>query len=234
MIHSSYDKLDTNVDILLDLPFREGVGAVTADLAKPHHPVALKNTPTWEQLESLVGVITFDGAAEYLDCAAASAADLDFTSGDYSIGCWLKWSSEDESQIVIGRYVVDTSGWENYLYEGDTTRLLTTRHHHAAGDAVRTACYSGGWTQDVWWFLGISRSGSSVTHYRNGEALSMSCSAGGIVDPESNSSDLVVGVRTTKDDNYFNGSMYRMRVWSRAIELAEWARIYDHEKHWFE
>jgi len=163
-----------------------------------------------------------------------SAADLDFTSGDYSIGCWLKWSSEDESQIVIGRYVVDTSGWENYLYEGDTTRLLTTRHHHAAGDAVRTACYSGGWTQDVWWFLGISRSGSSVTHYRNGEALSMSCSAGGIVDPESNSSDLVVGVRTTKDDNYFNGSMYRMRVWSRAIELAEWARIYDHEKHWFE
>ena len=32
-----YDKISLNEDILLDLPFSEGVGVITHDQAKPHH-----------------------------------------------------------------------------------------------------------------------------------------------------------------------------------------------------
>ncbi len=74
-----YDNLGINREILLDLPFREGTGVITHDVAKPHHPITLVNTPTWTTLDSGFQVLTLNGTNEYLQCLAASCADLDFT-----------------------------------------------------------------------------------------------------------------------------------------------------------
>ena len=84
-----YDNVPENEDILLDLPLYEGVGTITRDQAKPHHQdVDLILTPTWDTVAGTgLGVITTDGITnEYLNLAAASCVDLDFTAGDYSIG----------------------------------------------------------------------------------------------------------------------------------------------------
>ena len=225
-----YDDLGINEDMLLDLPYREATGTITQDVASPHHPIILVNTPTWATLGSGLGVLEFNGTTEYAQCATADCADLNFTSGDYSIGAWIKWSAGDDSQIVIGRYQVSNDGWEVYLY---STGLLTLRHHHAAGASARTACYSDGWTYDTWHFMGISRSGAAAMFYRNGVALTTTCSVGGLIDPETNTNDLVIGVRTTKNDNYFKGQMYRPRIWDRAVTAAEWLQIYEQEDGWF-
>ena len=66
-----YDALAINRNIVLDLPLREGIGIITQDLAKPHHPITLHNTPAWTILDSHLGLLTLDGAAEYLRCLAA-------------------------------------------------------------------------------------------------------------------------------------------------------------------
>ena len=85
-----YDNLEINHQILLDLPFREGIRIITHDVAKPrHHDVDLVNTPTWESLVSGLGVIDLNGTTEYLQLLAADCADLDFTAGDYSLGVWV-------------------------------------------------------------------------------------------------------------------------------------------------
>lgn len=233
-----YDSLEINRDIRLDLPIREGVGAVTHDVAKPHHPVTLVNTPAWTTLDSHLGCLTLDGATEYLQSLNADTVDLQFTAGDYGIGGWFFWQTGDDSQILIGRYAVDVGGWEVYLYD-DPSHYLTVRHHHSAGATTRTACYTDGWVKNTWHFLGISREGGAITMWRgdtlgNITQLVSTCSAGGVLDPEATVSDLVIGARFSKNSDFHKGMFWRYRIWGdRALTEADWEQVYRKEVRWF-
>ena len=234
-----YDNKSINHQILLDIPFLEGAGPITRDQAKPHHEdIDMINTPTWDTLPSGLGVLELDGTNQYLELANADSLDLDFITTDYSIGCWINWvhNPANDDQIIIGRYEVDVSGWELYLYD-DPNFYLTLRHHHAgtcpSPPDCRTACYSAGWTQGTWHFIGISRSGVAQIHYRNGVVLPTSCSAGGLTDPESCAQDLVIGTRFNKVTNFFKNQMQGLRVWDRSLSASEWLQLFEHERHWF-
>jgi len=173
--------------------------------------------------------VRLDGASEYLELANADCADLDFTTGDFSIGVWVNWRNGVDSQIIIGRYQVDDSGWELYLYQTPNW-YLTFRVHHAGGVALRSGCYSSAWVQDTWHLIGISRAGVFAQHYRNGVSL---VTTGVIEDPETCTRDLVIGVRFCKTQNYFKGSIWRPRIWNRALVAAEWLNIFETERHFF-
>ena len=248
-----YDKIAEHSDILLDLPFYEGIGIITRDQAKPHHQdVDLKNTPTWGRTQTGeyefsnafdwgfdsgigIGVITLDGANEYLELDNAVSLDLDFMASDYSIGAWIYWTTGKPSQIIIGRYQLDVGGWELYLFD-DPNYYLSLRHHHAATlvppvtGNPRSGCYSSQWVKNTWHFVGISRSGATAIHHRNGVAL---ITTGTLVDPETCAQDLVVGIRFCKTNNNFKGSIWRPRVWNRALSASEWLNIFERERHFF-
>jgi len=173
------------------------------------------------------------GNGVYIECDNADCPDLDFMAGDYSLGCWFNWESIS-SEIIMGRYELNVSGWELYLY-GAAQDYLTLRHHHAGtlvGGNPRSGCYSSGWTPGVWWFMGVSRyGGGEAYHYRNGVALPMF--TGGMVDPETCSKDLVLGARFTKDSDFYKGQMWRPRIWLRALFANEWLNIFETERGWF-
>lgn len=233
-----YDALSVNRNIRLDLPLREGVGIITQDIAKPHHPVSLINTPSWTTLDSHLGCLTLDGATEYLQSLNADTVDLEPTTGDYSIGGWFFWQTGNSSQVLIGRYQVDVGGWELYLYDDGVNYYLTLRHHHSAGATTRTACYSGPWAKNMWHFVGISRSGVNASFYQgsllNIAQLTSTCSVGGLIDPETTTSDLVIGARYTKNADFHKGMFWRWRYWGdRALSLADWQWIWEHEVEWF-
>jgi len=237
-MYAFYDSLSFNSDILLDLPFREGVESTTQDVAKPHHPVTLVGGPTWTPIISGLGTLVFDGATQYAQLLNADTLDLDFTAGDYSLSSWIYWEHGSTSQQLISRYDVDVafSGWEWYLTEYGGQFHLTLRHHHA-GTIVsghpRTGGNSLGWAQGVWTHAAVSRIGAVAQHFRNGVAVDMTYSPGGMVDPESCAEDLVIGTRFTKNTDWFKGNMWRPRVWGRALSAEEWKIIYDIEKRWF-
>jgi len=143
MIARSYDKVPENDSILLDLPYREGSGMETFDHAKPHHrPIGMHDPGTGSFIWTTLGtglmalefVTTGGGAVAgvYLDAAAADTADLDFTTGAFSLGCWVKWTWNGYSSIVIGRYGVDLDGWEIYFDISGGRNTLSQRHHHAS------------------------------------------------------------------------------------------------------
>ena len=229
-----YDALDINRDILLDLPFREGAGVITHSVAKTHPVVRLINTPTWTTLASGLMVLALNGTNEYLESDNADTLNLDFIGDDYSIGGWFYWVAGDDVQHLIGRYDVDVafSGWELYLYQ--PTGSLNLRHCHAgtlvAGNP-RSGVDSIGWTQNVWHFMGVSRSGSTGTFYRN--AVDVTLTGTGLVDPETCAEDLTIGVRFTKDREHFKGKPWRPRIWGRALTQADWQWIYEREVRWF-
>jgi len=237
----SYDKIPENEDILLDLPFYEGVETITRDQAKPHHQNVLLINPVWGiMVPSGIGVLVFNGSlsGRYLELANAACVDLDFIGGDYSIAAWIDWYDTGTSLNIMGRYELNVSGWEHYLWRGGgPIDYLTTRHHHAgtlvAGNP-RSGCYSVGWTPGpgVWWFMGISRTGGGEAQlYRNGIAVPMF--TGGLVDPETSAQDLVIGARYTKNADYYNGHMWRPRIWNRVLSADEWLQIFERERDWF-
>ena len=241
----SYDKIPENEDMLLDLPFREGAGALTHDHAKPHHPMTLLDPGggsfTWDSLVTGLGVLTFvtigGGATDGVNihCPGADSADLNFIAGDYSLGAWIRWTDDAISQIVMGRYVLNVSGWELYLTKIGAVSSLTQRHHHAGtlvGGNPRSGCFSVGWNPDTWFFMGTSRTGGGeAQHYRNGVALEMVTS--GLVDPETSAQAFKIGSRYTADANWYKGPMWRPRIWGRALTAREWMTIYLKELKYF-
>lgn len=224
-------------DLLLSLPFEEGSGTIrTQDVAKPHHLVTQIHAPVWTTLASGLQVLDFDGANDYMECQAADCADLDFTAGDFSIACWCYWegATGGVADILMGRYELSVSGWELYFDESDPLITLNLRVHHAgdpAGD--RTSGYSLGWTKDNWWLAGISRSGAYPSMYRNGLGVDMAYSAGGIANPATCAEDLVIGVRYTKNINFYDGKMWNPRIWDRKLESWEHMEIFNRERALF-
>ena len=230
-----YDDLDINRDIRLDLPLREGIGIVTQDVAKPHHLVTMVGTPAWTILDSYLNVITLDGATQYASCAGATCADLDFTTGDYSLADWIFIQSGDPSEELLNRFSLNANGWELYHY---SNLIMTLRHHHSlytppGGSNPRTASYSENWALNTWYFLGVSRpGGENAIFYRNGLAIPTFSSAGGLHDPESCVQNLNIGANPGPVNRHL-GMFWRPRVWARVLTAADWAWIYEREVRWF-
>ncbi len=241
-----YDKIGVNNRQLLALPFKEGVGVITKDVAKPEHSmtmnvpgggsfawgnIALSGCPTLEFVT--VGGGATDGV--YLDCPAADTVDMNFISGDYSVGCWIKWDATGGwSEYIIGRGLVETDGWDLYLNISGGLNTISQRHAHLSlTPNLKSECFSTGWTPGIWWFFGMSRSGIYTPHYRNSEALTMDYGGATMLDPDTAARDLVIGARNTKDDHWYKGSMRNLRVWDRALQPWEWKFLFDRERHLF-
>ncbi len=227
-----YDKIAYNRRALLDLPFREGVGIVTRDVAKPHHPITLVNTPAWAALVSGKMALSLGGwgVDDYAQCLNADSLDLDFMAGDFSVGGWFNWSTAgiEFSQIIIARYELSVGGWEVYLTEAAGIFYLTLRHHHAGGATNRTAAYSVGWNTGALTHFGISRFGTTAQMYRNGVAVTTISDA--LIDPETSTQDLVIGTRFTKGENFLKSPLPRLFIAGEALTAEDWLNMYKNQQ----
>lgn len=232
-----YDSLAVNRNLILDLPFREGIGALyTQDISIVHHQLTMVSAPAWTILDSYLNCLTLDGANDYIWGTAVATADLDFTSVDYSLGGWFFFTSGGvDDKTLMSRFLVSANGWEVYHYP--TNHSITLRHHHAAGATTRTGAFSLNWTFGKWWFMGISRHAGTAQFWRGDidgfAAVTTSISAGGLIDPEPCAQNFFIGTDTT-GTNDFNGLMWRPRIWfERYISETEWQQIWEKEVEWF-
>lgn len=233
MVVRDYDKLALDYGMLLDLRFREGSGLVTKDLALPHHELTLVGPPTWIQVPP-ANITVLDFLGDYLECSAADTADLDFTTGDYSIACWVNPVDTSTSMNIAGRYALDTDGWEVYFFDLPVNGYLQLRHHHASlAPDNRDGCYSTGWAENIWQLVLITRSGLYPLHYRNGVLLTMAYEAGGVKDPDTANRDLVVGARYTKNGDWYKQYQWGLRIWDRALSLFEAQLMFEMERAQF-
>jgi hypothetical protein len=229
----AYDKHPLKSGIVLDLPFNEGGGIVTQDISKAHHRLAAGGAPVWSNLPSGAPVSILNGIGDYWDSPAAETADLDFTTGDYSLSCWIKPVVSAGAEMIIGRYATNIDGWELYLFDigaGGHASLNLRHSHSSLNPDLSDSCYSEGWFEGSWYHLGVSRSGLWPVHYRNGQALTMAYEAGGVKSPDSANRDLVIGVRYTKNANYLGGQLKNVRAWNRALTALEWAELFELER----
>lgn len=193
--------------------------------------------PTWTKQASGLWLRTYDGSTQYHYAANAATKQLDFTTGDYSILCWLNWIDTTNSLIIVGRYELDVGGWEIYLYQVGYDSYLTQRHHHAGTiveEHPRTASYSLGWTYETPMMMCITRkNGGNGVHYRNGVSVEVTSSAGGLLDAESCSYDMVFGVRYSKNADYYEGQTGLLKIFNYALSATQVRKIFDAERDFF-
>ena len=241
---AGYDIKSKNMECLLDLPFFEGADILAHDIAKPHHTLTQVDPGggafAWGNLETgcpyLEWIPIGGGATDgvYLEGAAADTVDLNFISGDYSIGGWVNWGAgTNQSEIIIGRYATEIDGWD--IYFNAVSNTLSHRHHHSSLGAgnLKSECFSRGWVPGTWDFFGVSRGSLYPQHYRNGVPLVMDYGGLTMLDPDTANRNLVMGCRDTNNANWYYGRMWRPRVWPKCLSTEEWRDIFESEKHWF-
>ena len=79
--------------------------------------------------------------------------------------------------------------------------------------------------------MAITRSGNTAHHYRNGVDLATTFSTGGLVDPESCAQDLTIGIRYTKDAEWYFGTMSPPVVLDYALSQDAINKIYQSERY---
>jgi hypothetical protein len=226
MTPRSLDKDSLGIGLLLDLPFAEGTGTLgTADVARPHHPVALTHSPAWTALASRQYVLTLDGSNDYLSCPGASCADLNFIAGDFTLAGWVYVEDMASAMIWMGRYELDVSGWECFFFNYYLTLRIST-----GGADPSISCYGQTYHPDVWMLVGISRSGVYPRFFRDGREMEASYETGGIPNPTTSAQDLVIGVNHTKAWAFLNGKVGPTRIWNRALAPSEHRELWDRER----
>ena len=243
-----FDNLIFNKNLLMSLPFREGSGLITHDESKLNN-ILTQHIPgggsfVWGNLGTGIPYLHFVpigggvGDGVYLDCPAADTVSMNFTSGDYSVGGWINWLDlgAGQSEILIGRYQTEVDGWDLYLNISGGRNTLSHRHHHSSLGAgnLKSECYSEGWTPGEWHFMGVSRKGTDVQHFRNRIPLVMAPTPTVMLDPDTANKNMVLGARgVTLSNNWLYAMTWNLRVWNRTFSREDWATLWNREKHWF-
>ncbi len=224
----SLDKDPLNQGLLLSLPMFEGTGTATVrDVARPHHPVGMTHSPAWGTLASGQTYLDLDGANDYLQCAAASCTDLDFTTGDFSGCVWATQTTNNGYQHLMCRGTLATDGWLFRYYAHATAGYIQFCSSQAG--ASQNSRYTGALTNGAWVCCGFSRSGASVRIYMNGaDATTV---AGSHVNPATSARKLLLGIYDDEATLALDGSMWNPRIWNRALSPSEHMGIFKRERH---
>jgi hypothetical protein len=226
----SLDKDPLYQNLLFSLPMREGTGtAVTADVAKPHHPVTQVHAPAWTQLSpSGLWVLGLDGANDHLTCAAASCADLNFTSSDFSLAAWVLYDTLPGTATIFYRGKYQTDGWSFYMTSG--WGLVCTTNQAGASQASYSSL---AWLPAAgsWFLASIARSGTSVRVYIDGRDRTSTAATHS--DPTTASRTFYVGVSNGGASGFLDGLLWGPRIWSRALSPAEHMELFNRERGLF-
>ena len=232
-----YDNIVANRQIELDMPFTEGVGSITHDVAKPHQTATLTGPPTWTNASATglsdLGILQFNGAAHYLQIAVADSTALDFT-GDFTLLEWVYAISMDSgSNSLMCRNEVDASGWSMYAtLDAGAGNYLSLRTNQAGS---HTDGYISNIPVATWLLLGYTRNqaGLSAIGYKNGVAQTTTPGPSGMLDPVTSARKLLVGVQDGEASCFFDGYKWRPRAWSRELSAAEMLYFFETERYWF-
>lgn len=222
-----YDHLSLNYELLVDLLFEEGTGTNTQDFAKPHHPgCTLTGAPTWQNLGNGLGYLDFvPGNPDYVVCLGADTADLNFTSGDFSVAAWIRPDALGNREILC-RESVNVDGWSFWL---DTRGAMTLSTNQAAA-AQHTYGRIGDVAIGSWVLVGASRTGATIRIYTNG--VDTTGTPDTHIDPVTAVRNLYVGISNT-GVGWYDGDMWRPRIWGRQLPASEFRLMFEMERELF-
>jgi hypothetical protein len=210
----------------------EGTGTLAHDISRQvatDKTMTLTGVPAWYNSPlANVPMLDFDAAGpDLLSLAAASCADLNFTTGSFSGAVWIYAHTIVGSiRTLMCRGLLSTDGWffaigaDGYLYFVTNQLAENQVSFSANGTIVAVA----------WYLVGFTRFNNAVKVFRNG--ANITATSANHVDILTSARDLHIGVY---DDHTwpFDGYMWRPRVWNRLLSDLEMAELFQQERTLF-
>lgn len=248
-----YDKHSINHNLLLGMTLEEmigGNGAYIYDRAKPHHRMSLIDAGTgaltWGAVASGFPYLNFAptigaGIVNYvwLETSIAAAADLDFTTEDFTLLAWIYLANLARVHTVMchgAQAVVNGGGYQLVISFSTPARL---NFGTCQGVAVQTTTSMAEINAATWFLVGVTRVGQNALTFING--LDRTDAPDVHVDPAAQNEALYVGVRQIQTtgvgidlDTPFEGYIAYPRIWgNKALSREEMFAIWEYERHWF-
>lgn len=203
--------------------FDEGSGAIATDSSGNGNTGVEVGTPSY--ITGKVGpyALQLNGSTQYV--TTANAANFNFSSGSFSISCWIQTTSGAcaiFSTIIPPLY----SGWELCISEGIGEGM--------SSPSLGTICFYNGslWVafntvlinDGLWHNVVIVYDGTNLNYYLDGNYIQgMACAQ-----PSYAANPLWIGSRNdTVYPLYFTGDLDDMRIYNRTLSQDEITKIYN-------
>lgn len=222
-----YDNIWLNLQLLLDLQFREGSGSRYYDFAKPHHVVnGGGGIPFWSTLASDLWCLSFNSAGpDWIVATSAATADLDFTTESFSLAMWIE-PGLPGNRYLFARGLTLQDGYTFYYNTQEALSFSTNQ----TGVAQHTTGTAGEIVVNTWCLAGVTRSGATARIYLNG--VESTSTYGTHVHPLTSARNLYIG-RADLGAGPYDGDVWRPRIWDRALTAAEMKSIFEMERGYF-
>jgi peptidoglycan hydrolase-like protein with peptidoglycan-binding domain len=214
---------DITTGLLGHWTFEEGSGGTTADSSGNNHTGTLNNGPTWQTGRVGTGALQFDGTDDSLTLATPSTLD----SNTYTISFWINGSSGFSGTVFrLSNSSSDTANRSKY--EIRTTPSIIIFRTGDGSSVADDDTFNTTLTAGSWWHIVCTLDGSNVKNcYRNASLIST----------QTNNVDITLNIptvsfigtnRTTINPlyNWFEGLIDDVRVYSRALSLADIQELY--------
>jgi hypothetical protein len=250
-----FDNYVANHNLLLAMPFREMVGGVGAaangelvhDRASPHlGTLSINGTGAmnWGQAASgfpfleFVPTLGVPANWTWVEILAAAAADLDFTTEDFSLLAWVYLDNLAAGHTIFcygAQGVAGGGGYQMNVSLATPARLFFgTCQAGAIQSTFSAALISAG----AWYLVGATRNGIVGKTYINGQ--DWTDGPEDHVDPATQTEPFHIGVRQIQTtgvgidyDTPFEGYIAYPRVWDRCLTSEIMLEIWNNERHWF-
>lgn len=225
-----YDNLDINHNMVLDLPFSEGLGAVTLDVSKSRYPFTLTGAPAYAALASGIPVLDFTAITpDFLEAAIADVPNLDFTTEDFSLAFWIHPDTLVGDLELMCHGLDATEGYDVRCM-GDGSVVLTS---NTTGAQDQVICAAGTVIINTWQLIGISRSGVLGQIFKNGRELTYT-TQDDFTDPLTSARKVLFGVYDDETTDPWSQYIGRIRAWlNRQLAVGDHRFIFETERHWY-
>ena len=212
----AYWKMDDNADTT----------TVTDSSIYANHGSAQRNTSAlstvaWLPTGRISSVLSFNGSTDYI-----SVPDRDewTFAGDFTIALWAKFNTFNSNWWESAFIGHDEGGGDTnkWIFSYDSTNNYTMFHIKGAGLGP-TIIRGNTWTAvaGVWYFVAVSRTGSTYTFYRDGGNDGSEINA--TVIPNA-ATQLTIG--WSEGDRKFDGAIDNVMIFSRALSQKEIEDLY--------
>jgi len=158
---------------------------------------------------------------DYIDIPA-TATQLDFTSGAFSIVARITGGSLADWETVFTKGTLNMNG---YLFIITNTGVISLYTSQAAANQVSNSG-AGEIVDGVDYTIGCSRSGTSVVIYKNG--VDVTSSSGTHTNPVTAATDIAtIGTYINHSSNPFDGIMGDFLIYNRALPVGEHLDIHN-------
>lgn len=207
--------------------FDEGSGTTAADSSGNGNTGTLENGPQWVAGMLKTG-LGFDGSNDHV--SISSSPSLDVSGNQVSIEFWMKPTVDlpisgasmyifDKGDSYFGIILAETTG-------GDASNYgkLEFAFPFSTLNPVDFYTTTNFWASDTWYYVAFTYDGNMARLYVNGALENTVAGTGNI---HSSGFPLVIGSRTSGDQEFFKGTLDEFSIYNRARTAQEILDYYN-------